>query len=153
MTTPTEDAVGLLPPADQSAARRYLAWAKLGAKLVGILATAVIAAVTAYRAAMFEAQARVQSSKDLSEAGYQKGVRPVAEDVEQLKRQFTELRAACAPPPDQHRRLRGAPARRPTPPAQPVPPPRTVPANLDEAYRQVYRRGSPAAPDAGRKGE
>jgi hypothetical protein len=135
--------------------RDWVATARLWAKVVGILASAIVAAMFTIWTAAGDAKARAQSAKQLAEDGYQVTKEAVQSDRAAraaLERRVAELELALrAGSPDPHRRVRGAISRRPVSPlvVPATPPPRALPRDLDQAQRQVQRQVSaPPAPPA-----
>lgn len=120
--------------------RDWPATARWVGAFAGVVISAIVSATASYRTASTETQARVQSSKNKSEAGYQV-TRQAVEALEQrvlvLEERAHKAEVATAkakPPRPAHRG--GLPA--PPAPPPPAPPAKQLPANLDVAERQVY---------------
>lgn len=147
-------------PLARGGSRDWVATARQVRKALTIIVPAVIVAasslVGAYRTLRVAATAQAQAVKDLSESGYrvaapvvdghERRIWALEESVRRLRIELAEAR-----PPK-----KGAkPARRPPSPPAPapllpaMPAPKPLPANLDEAYKQVYKAaGPPAVPVA-----
>lgn len=134
-----------MTPLARDGQRDWVATAKVTAKVIGILASAIVAAVVSYRTAVGDFQARAQVVKDKSEAGYQ-----VSRDALQAHdRRLAELellvrRLAAQQHPDARRGSRPRPVSPPVVPATPAP--KALPRDLDQAQRQVYAPPAPAPP-------
>jgi hypothetical protein len=126
----------------------YVAMAKMAAKVLAVLVTAILSAVTAYKTATSDAAAQVQASKNKSEAGYQ----ITKEAMEELQHRVLVLeQAAHRAETDAHLAAhKGKPIRKPAPPPAVVvtASPKPLPADLDKAERQIYKGASPAAAPA-----
>ena len=141
---PTES--GLQPLGSRG--RRYVAWAKLLAKVLGILAPVVVSNVVTYRTAISDASATSQVVKDKAEAGYQV-TRPAIEGLERrvqvLEEAVRRQEIAAAAQKAASARLGAHPRPRlmPAPSAPPlrvVPTkPAALPGDLDEAQQQVEK--------------
>jgi hypothetical protein len=126
-----------------------LALAKLGGRWAAIIITAIVTAVGAYRSASSDASARVQESKNKSEAGYQ----VTRQAMEAVERRVLTLEQAIRTIESRRPPARRGPARPAPAPTVTIAParPAQLPGNLDIAERQVYRGEAPAPrPDAGR---
>lgn len=120
--------------------RRAIALARTIAAVIGVLVPAIIAAVVAYRTAAIDTEARVQATKNKSEAGYQvvkEYSQTQGQRIGELEATVRSLVAQQQHPPAPAKRGARRPAALPTPAAPKVP--KALPADLDKAERQVYR--------------
>jgi hypothetical protein len=124
--------------------RDWVATSKVAAKVIGILASAIVAAVVSYRTAVGDFQARAQTVKDKSEAGYQVSKDALqAHDKRLAELELLVRRLAAQQHPDARRGSR--PRALPPAPAAPSPP-KALPRDLDQAQRQVYAPAAPPPP-------
>jgi hypothetical protein len=121
-------------------------WVKLARIAVGLIAGAVVtigSAVTTYRVAAGDAQARTQQVKDKAESGYQVTKEAVGDHDKRIAALEATVRQLAQ---QQHPPARRGSKPRALPPPQPAPrPAKALPSDLDQAQRQVYK-GAPAAP-------
>lgn len=132
----TDDSIKLL-------GGRYIVLAKVAAKVIAILAAAIVSAVTAIRAASYDAQEKAQAAKNKAEAGYQ--VTRAA--MEAIEHRVLVLEQAARQAQQPAKKGTRKPA--PVVPVTVTPRPKPLPGDLDKAEKQVYRGApSPPPPDA-----
>lgn len=130
----------------------WVTLAKVAAKVIGIVTTAIIAAIVAYQTAISDAQIRAQAAKQLAEDGYQV-TRPVVDGHDRRIRELeATVRALSA---QQHPPARRGSKPRPLPTPAPVTPtpPKALPKDLDQAQRQILAKPAPLAPRAADAGQ